>query len=98
MRLHELQYLPVTLFASGTVIGLMFQSKGWSEFWGFMAFLTYICWNIFAFIYKRNMLALPKMTMNVKRDGDQGARQFLFAVCLFSWFLLNVLWIWRCFN
>lgn len=95
MSLHKLRFLPVCLFVSGTLTGLIFQSKGWSEFWGFMVFLAYFCWNIFAFIQKRNMLAFPRMMMNVKKDGDRGARQFLFAASLFSWFLLNVLWVWR---
>lgn len=81
--LHNFRHLHIALFVCGLLIGIVFRHRGWPEFWGFLAFVTYCCWNVFAFTHGHTMLVAPRMTSNVKSHGDKGARQFLFAVSIF---------------
>ena len=93
--LHKFRHLHIALFACSLLIGIVFKHRDWPEFWAFSLFLVYFCWNVFAFIHDRNMLGIPRMMANVKRNGDEGARQFLFVLSIVLIVLINVLWVWR---
>ena len=94
-HLNKFRHLHIVLFVLGLLIGLLFMHKEWLELAAFLVLVIYCCWNVFAFLHDRSMLGAPKMTANVTKNGDKGARQFLFAVSVFLYIFLSVLWIWR---
>ena len=88
--IHTFRHLHLALFACGLLTGIVFKHRGWPEFWAFLLCHVYCSWNVFAFIHDRNMLAMPRMMANVRRNGDKGARQFLFVFSIALLLLLNV--------
>lgn len=72
----------IALFICGLNLILFFND--WRDFFGLLGFLLFFSWNIYAYHAGGNMISLPKMSDNVKANGDTEGRLFLF---LTSWIL-----------
>lgn len=70
------------LFFCGLNLVIFFNN--WWDFFGLLGFLSFFSWNIYAYNAGRNMFSLPKMSDNVKANGNPEGRLFLF---LTSWIL-----------
>lgn len=70
----------LVLLIGGFISVFLFSS--WENFFGYLGFLFYFVWNIYAFINGKNMISLPKMIENVKFNGSHDARVFLFVFSL----------------
>lgn len=93
--MKKFRHLHIAFVLSGLLTALIFKHRSWFETLAYLLGLAYCCWNVFAYIHERNMVALPRMVGNLSRNGDKGLRQHLFVVSVFLFLLLSVLWIWR---
>jgi hypothetical protein len=67
----------------------------WSEFVGYSLIQLFSTWNIHAFLNKKNMFSPPRMSVNVKKDGNQEDRGFLFVFSCLIFIFICVGWIYR---
>lgn len=65
----------------GCIISVCFFD-GWGNFFGYLGFLLFSVWNIYAYTNVKNMISLPMMAENVKIDGNSSARLLLFLFSL----------------
>lgn len=73
----------------GGLISILFFYD-WGDFLGFIGFLSFFGWNIFAYTNRKNMISLPMMLESVKFNENPGARVFLFV---FSWIMIIILFL-----
>ncbi len=72
----------VLLLSSWVIIFLITPLENSYELLGFLIAFSYLSWNIYAYLYHKNMYSLMNMNLNFSADGDKSARGFLFLVCV----------------
>lgn len=69
--------------------------NGWGNFLGYLGFLFFFAWNIYAFTNGKNMISLPKTIESVKSNGNHDARLFLFIFSLIMTLIIFAGYIYK---
>ncbi len=92
------QYLHWPMLFISFADAIIFFHRGWWEVVGFLCFCGIFTWNVYAYPRDRNMQALPKMGVDVTKNGEKEARHLLFVASIGLYMFLNLGWIWRYFR